>query len=345
MTMLSTDPVVRELIDALPDVVAQADSLETLVRPLLELLETVTGLESTYLTTIDIEAGYQRILFARNTRRMKVPEGLSVPWEDTLCKRALEDGSTYVSDVPERWGNVDAARELGIATYASTPVHTGDGHLYGTLCAASDERRPGVPGAMHVMEMFSKLIAQQVEREQTVQSLRQANDELSVSAHTDQVTRLPNRRALLESMERRLAATATDGGRVLVAFIDLDGFKGINDRYGHAIGDRFLIAIGQRLQGVLRGLDLVARQGGDEFVVLSSAAADAAPAMAEALSARLLAATCGSFALGELTIDYDGPSIGVIVAEPGASDAEALLERADAAMYQVKRQRKERLQH
>ena len=73
MTMLSDDAAMRGLLDALPDAVGQADSLEELVRPLLELLETVTGLESTYLTTIDAEACYQRILYARNTRRLKVP--------------------------------------------------------------------------------------------------------------------------------------------------------------------------------------------------------------------------------------------------------------------------------
>ena len=345
MTMLSDDAAMRGLLDALPDAVGQADSLEELVRPLLELLETVTGLESTYLTTIDAEAGYQRILYARNTRRLKVPEGMSVLWEDTLCKRALDEGGSYVADVADRWGDVEAARELGIATFASTPVQTGDGRIYGTLCAASDERKPHAPGATQVMAMFSKLIAQQVDRERAVRSLRQVNDVLSVSAYTDPLTRLPNRLALIEEMERRLDATIAGGDRLLVAFIDLDGFKGINDRHGHGVGDQFLMAVGQRLRGALRARDFVARQGGDEFVVLSGAPPSSAVEMGEACASRLLAATTGSYALSDVVIDYPGPSIGVVTAEPGMRDIGDLLARADAAMYEVKRRRRERARH
>lgn len=67
--------------------VSESDDLESLVRPLLELLEMVTGLESTYFTSIDLEESVQRIVFARNSKILTIPEGLSVPWQDTLCKR------------------------------------------------------------------------------------------------------------------------------------------------------------------------------------------------------------------------------------------------------------------
>lgn len=80
------------LIGTLAESLENARSLEELVRPLLELLEATTGLESTYMTTIDEQAGVQHILFARNSDRLQIPEGLSVPWNDTLCKRALEEG-------------------------------------------------------------------------------------------------------------------------------------------------------------------------------------------------------------------------------------------------------------
>ena len=80
------------LLDHLSETVTRARTVEELTRPLLELLEDITGFESTYLTVVDLERGVQRVLYARNTRQMQIPEGLSVPWHDTLCKRALDEG-------------------------------------------------------------------------------------------------------------------------------------------------------------------------------------------------------------------------------------------------------------
>ena len=134
-----------ELLDHLSESVTSARSVEELTRPLLEMLEAVTGLESTYLTSIDEIRGVQHVLYARNSSAMQIPEGLTVPWNDTLCKRALEEGRAFTDDVPACWGDSQAARDLGIRTYVSKPVRMGNGALYGTLCAASTQRRPGVP--------------------------------------------------------------------------------------------------------------------------------------------------------------------------------------------------------
>lgn len=73
---------------------AAEQSLETLVRQLLEMLEAVTRMESTYLTRIDTNAQRQQIMFAHNSSEMQIPEGFSVPWDESLCKRALEDQSS-----------------------------------------------------------------------------------------------------------------------------------------------------------------------------------------------------------------------------------------------------------
>jgi len=330
-----------DFVGRLAESVAKARSLEELVRPLLELLQTMTGLESTYLTTVDTAAGYQYILYSRNTSRLDIPEGLSVPWEGTLCKRALEEGRPYTDDVANCWADSAPARELGIATYASTPVQLEDGTLYGTLCAASDERKPLAEGADQVLQMFSRLIGQQIERERMLQALQRANDTLAVSALTDATTRLPNRRALMEELRRRLDGHRPNGRALVVAFIDLDQFKAINDLHGHDAGDRFLTAIGGRMQGAVRADDFVARLGGDEFVVLSSPAHGDALGVADALRHRLEDATRGRFHLGEVTLDYAGPSIGSIVSMSGDAEPEALLAQADAAMYAVKRERRQ----
>jgi diguanylate cyclase len=330
-----------DFMGALANSVSHARTLEELVRPLLELLQAVTGLESTYLTTIDEDAGVQHVLFARNTQRLQIPEGLSVPWEGTLCKRALEEGRPYTDDVANCWSDSAPARALGIATYASTAVRTDDGSLFGTLCAASDERKPLTDGAEQVFHMFSRLIAQQVDRERLVHALRQANDALAVTALTDATTQLPNRRALMDEMARRLDAPETENQALIVAFIDLDKFKAINDQFGHDAGDRLLMAIGGRLQRALRLGDFAARLGGDEFVVLASGLRADAADTAVALEARLQAATTGRFNLDGRVIEYAGPSIGVIVATALTRDPEALLAQADAAMYVAKRARKD----
>ena len=330
-----------DFVSVLADSVTGAQTLEELVRPLLELLQAVTGLESTYLTRIDTTAGVQHVVYARNTLRLQIPEGLEVPWEGTLCKRALEEGRLYTDDVANCWADSEAAMALGIATYTSTPVRIEDGTLYGTLCAASGERKPLADGVEKILYMFSRLIGQQIERERLVHALRQANDSLAVSALTDTTTHLPNRRALMEEMRRRLAALGREGGALAVAFVDLDKFKAINDHYGHEVGDQFLAAIGGRLQSALRAGDFVARLGGDEFVVLSHTSHDGdTDVHAMAVRTRLQVATSGHFGLAGATIDYAGPSIGMIVATRDAHDAEALIAQADAAMYADKRQRK-----
>ncbi|HEX4870759.1 MAG TPA: sensor domain-containing diguanylate cyclase [Nevskiaceae bacterium] len=327
------------LLSRLADSVSGADTLESLTRPLLELLELVTGLESTYLTTIDEPGGVQQVLFARNSRQMQIPEGLSVPWDDTLCKRALLEGRPYTDNVSTCWGDSQAAQALGIRTYVSQPVHNLDGALYGTLCAAGSESVALGPSTLKVLGLFSRLIAHQVERERIVESLRHDNERLSSHALTDSLTGVPNRRALQIELQRVIARTRREGSRVQIAFIDLDGFKAINDHYGHEAGDRFLAHMAARLAGSIRRGDFLARYGGDEFVVVAANAAE------DNLRGRLEQLTVGRFVSQGLCIDYGGASVGVVVAEPDEHDAEALLARADAAMYEVKRQRRAERAH
>lgn len=336
------------LLDQISQTVSTARTLEELTRPMLEMLESVTGLESTYLTTVDLQRSVQSILYARNVGEMTIPEGLAVPWGDTLCRRALDEGQGFCNEVSQRWGDSDAARALGIQTYLSTPVRLTDGSLYGTLCAASGARHDLPPQARRMLSLFATLIAQQVEREQLLQQLIDANSRLRAVATTDVLTQLANRRALQQELERRLAEQAT-GRRVMLAFVDLDGFKAINDRHGHETGDHFLIALAERLRGVLQADDMAARVGGDEFVVLSWSPAPGAPGAPgtpigqaeQAFGARVAQATAGEYLLGPgLRLSYGGASVGVVGVVPGTLDAVQALRAADEAMYRVKRARR-----
>lgn len=331
------------LLSGLSTAVASETSFEGLVRQLLTLLELATDLESTYLTKIDLQASIQSILFSRNSKDMTIPEGLSVPWGDTLCKRALDEGRVYTDDVAGCWGDSDAARTLGIMTYASTPVRLDDGSLYGTLCAASSTRKPMTERGQQVLQLFAKLIAQQIEKEKLVEDLRAANEALRAFSYTDTLTGLPNRRAFTENLGRQFALARRNHQSVLLSFIDLDGFKQINDRFGHDSGDAFLVEIGRRLSAGIRGGDILGRLGGDEFVVSGIATTTTTtPAEAtEILKARLQAMLRGDYKLPRVSLHYLGASIGTIAVDPAAVAPDQALHDADAAMYRDKQQRRE----
>lgn len=324
------------------DAVLSAGNVEQLTRPLLELLELVTGLESTYLTRIDDDAGMQTILFSRNSRVMQIPEGLSVPWNDTLCKRALEEGRNYTDDVAGCWGDSEAARALGIQTYASVPVYANDNRLYGTLCAASTDRRPLSDHGRQVLSLFSTLISQQLQREQLLGQLQKANAALEAESSTDALTGLPNRRFAMSELRRLFALAQRTRQHVLLAFIDLDGFKVINDTHGHDAGDAFLIAVGQRLSAGLRQGDVLGRLGGDEFILMGLSAPGSTDGIRadEAAYRRLAPLLRGRYELGMCTLDYPGASFGVLLADPATTTPEDALREADARMYIDKRARR-----
>ena len=331
----------QSLIEQLSDSVASARTLEDLTRPMLEMLGAVTGLESTYLTTIDLDKGQQHILFSRNARQLSIPEGLTVPWADTLCKRAMEEGRTYTGDVASCWGDSGAARELGIQTYVSTPVKTESGDLFGTLCAASSEQQSLPPHAEPVLQLFARLIGQQVERELLYRKLEKAHAEVVTLASTDALTGLPNRRTLIDGLRRMMAQGERDGTSVLVGFIDMDGFKKINDTHGHDVGDEFLVAMAARLSASMRAGDRRACNGGDEFVVIGAGPAfgESPDAAARSLADRLSESTIGELRLPGATLDYRGASVGVVAVDPRSTSAADALRLADEAMYAVKRKR------
>ncbi len=332
------DPLFSHLADS----VSRASTLEELTRPLLEMLREVTQLESTYLTTIDLDEGLQHILYSLNEGAMQIPEGLSVPWDDTLCKRSLDEGRSYTADVGDCWGDSDAARELGINTYVSTPVRTGGGALYGTLCAASASNVPLRPNVEKVLVMFARLIGQHVERERLLAQLKRANEDLAASALLDPLTGLPNRRAMMQELPRMLARAQRDGSALVVAFIDLDGFKKINDTHGHGAGDELLESVGKRIASGRRKGDFVARIGGDEFVVLAPVPTDGAGHVAELLRASIIGQTAGDYVVAGHGISYAGASVGVAVSGADTTDPDELLDAADVDMYRVKRSRQQR---
>jgi diguanylate cyclase len=157
--------------------------------------------------------------------------------------------------------------------------------------------------------------------------------ELHRLAFHDGLTGLANRALFLDRLGHALDLASREGWRVSVAFLDLDGFKAVNDSLGHAAGDALLVRVAERLRGALRTSDTLARLGGDEFAVLVERGD------ATVVAATLLAALRTPFRIEGRTVSVAG-SVGVASVEPceGSPDATAatLLHRADVAMYAVK---------
>ena len=340
-------PAMDQILSLLSETVPKARTLEELTRPLLALLSKATGMESTYLTTINLDEGTQHVEFARNVGSMVIPEGLTVPWADTLCKRALEENRLYSDDVAQCWGDSEAAAALGIKTYVSAPIRSVEGKVLGTICAASSAQVARSPDAEPLLMLLSGLLSYSLERELLVEQLHSANTELAKLALTDPLTGLANRRAILGDLERLFAQAQRESRFILVAVIDLDGFKQINDTLGHLAGDRLLCGVADHLKHELRASDILGRTGGDEFVVvaLGAPSAHAAPEQdmqhaAALLQQRLFQATMGDYELGAGPIRYTGASVGVAPVIPGQMSAEEAIKLADQEMYKAKQGRK-----
>ena len=150
-------------------------------------------------------------------------------------------------------------------------------------------------------------------------------------AHHDPLTGLPNRMQFRQKLEIALERAARNGLELAVHYLDLDGFKPVNDTFGHAAGDMLLQQVAERLKSVLRNGDLVARLGGDEFAILQHASATNVADIAD----RCILALGKPFGIADRQIGIS-VSIGIAVAPDNGFDPDELMSAADTALYQAK---------
>lgn len=184
---------------------------------------------------------------------------------------------------------------------------------------------------------FNRMLSELQQRDR---DKREAEAKLQHMALVDELTGLPNRRLLSDRLSQSLKAAARDGGMLALLYIDLDGFKPVNDSLGHRIGDLLLKQVAERLQTRARASDTLARIGGDEFTLILSGIH--LKADVEKVAASLLEALASPFQIDGQGIRI-GASIGISLFPDHGRNGDELLQQADFAMYAAKRSGKNRI--
>lgn len=248
-----------------------------------------------------------------------------------VAGQALASGQpVFVADYP---AHPDALAEFvasGLRANLALPLPSGGGHI-GVLVVSWFGKAALVPEPqlLALLDTIAAQLGVAHQRWRLEQRLQHRADH-------DDLTDLPNRGHFLERLRQAVADGRRYGRQYALMVIDLDGFKAVNDRAGHAAGDALLREVAQRLRGVIRGGDVIGRLGGDEFVLLMEyrrwpeEPAGVAGRVLQALGLRV-PVTGGTVAVA--------PSIGIAAFPDDGNDAETLLGNADLAMYEAKHQR------
>ncbi len=271
-------------------------------------------------------------------RALTMPEGAVepeltawVPSPGSAMERMMSGPSAplFVDETTEDPGLRGMLTEFGLASAILVPLMSGESFL-GVLIVSVFDRPDRLKPTPHLLDRLSGVAAQATTALQNGRLV----DEMTHQAMHDQLTGLANRLQFTERLRRALDRAREELHPVTLLYLDLDGFKPVNDEFGHDVGDQLLVAVAKRMAGCTRSDDTVARLGGDEFAVLidsQTAAGDA-----EEVSERLAAALTRPFMIDGHQLRL-GASIGQAVFPIDADTPDGLLRCADAAMFAVKR--------
>lgn len=236
--------------------------------------------------------------------------------------RTLVDGSMSMADMTKSyliWRDL----ALGVVREETARQHLDPDALAIAEIAIRRSCDAGLVGMVKEYDIGRQELQRQLETEHA---------KLTHLALHDPLTGLPNRTLVLDRLGQALSRAERNHDSIAVLFLDLDGFKAINDRRGHDVGDEVLVEVGRRLLGLVRSADTVARLGGDEFVILCEQVSGG-QAEVTALADRVRAVVATPIpACDGMTVTV---SVGTVVASPGF-DTETMLRAADKAMYAAK---------
>ena len=264
--------------------------------------------------------------------------GLRVPVDSSLSGSSVVRREALVCDDAETDPRVDAeaCKRTGVRSMVVVPLTAtgldGADECVGVLKVMSGEANAFAPETQATLELMAGFLGTCIRRAADFE--HQAHQ-----ATHDNLTGLPNRMLLLDRAALALARSSRLGMPIALLFLDLDGFKAVNDSLGHVGGDTVLVTIASRLREHVRGSDTVARLGGDEYVVLCEGLD---PDAVEKFAGRVRDLVTEPITYQGTTCQV-GVSIGLALGEPGDT-ADSLLHRADSRMYSQKR-RSDRADH
>jgi diguanylate cyclase (GGDEF)-like protein len=267
-------------------------------------------------------------------------ESSEAPREASFCARTIvtDDGMLVVPDTlkdPAWTDNAMVLDDPNLRFYAGASIVAEDLAL-GTVCVADTEPRELSAEQLEALRILARQTAVHLELRRRSAQLETANDQLHRMALADSLTGLPNRTLLFDRLDMALRGRDRTEGLVGVVFCDLDGFKAVNDTLGHQAGDELLRAIAGRLRSAARGTDTVARVGGDEFVLVCPALADAEAL--EVVTKRVRENVERPLRVADTEVT-PRLSMGTVIAGPDEG-SDSLLQRADEMMYESKRGRR-----
>jgi diguanylate cyclase (GGDEF)-like protein len=286
--------------------------------------------------------------FLREASMQIVPPVRHTPWLTTLVVMlgmlTASFGIWVIHTLHARrsdhlWRRVGLALVLGTGMFGMHSLDLEALHLAsaGTSAIAGGIDRDNLMSAVMLGTLFILIAALIFSGAQKTQLLKKivgrTNAKLLHFATHDVLTGLPNRALLAERIQHATHVSRRSGLSFAVLFMDLDGFKAINDSLGHAVGDGLLIAVAQRIRACIRGEDMVSRLGGDEFVVVMANLSS--PDVVEGLAENILNVLRQDFRVDEAVLRVTS-SIGIAVYPNSGDTADALMKNADAAMYEAK---------
>lgn len=254
-----------------------------------------------------------------------------------LMQRTLDNGGTLTLNDLQASDDArlrSAAAELSIVSLAAATFAKADGTIGGMLCIVDDTPRGWTLNEVNLLAEFGNMAGTELQLRQLLSEREMREQRLRHESVHDPLTGLPNRTLFMRRLsDATHRARRGQDGLFAVLFLDVDGFKLVNDSMGHHVGDEMLVAIARRLEGCVRGGDIVARLGGDEFAILLERILDVRDAAM--VAERVQEALQAPLSIGGYE-HATSASIGVALSTGASEQPEYVLRSADIAMYRAK---------
>ncbi|QSQ43884.1 EAL domain-containing protein [Xanthomonas translucens pv. translucens] len=307
---LEADGRIQRVLGQVQNITEQRQT-DALIRWRTELLNRVSALGK--IGGCEIEVGTRRMQWTEECYRIHGLRKETLELDQALALYTLDSRDAFEAALAR-------IAQGGLPEQLDLCFHRPSGHRVWVQVLIELDDRDGLPPRFVVL-------FRDISRE------REASERIELLAHYDLLTGLPNRQLLREQAETAMHDAVERGSTLAMLFVDLDGFKSINDSFGHATGDALLKLAATRMHQQLRTSDLFGRFSGDEFLVVLRDLAE--PSDAGHVARKLIAALAEPLHNGENVIKI-GASIGIAFMEDGRQDFDSLLRAADAAMYAAK---------